>query len=138
MDGVVDEDVVELEVSQHVLEVLLEHAHEVEEVVGGVEAGPEGLVRVLHADDHRQGQRLPVVHVEVNLVDGDDPGGGGGRVAAVSHQALGDGSIANGALSVQSHLGVSHLRLDVRVRGLSSNSGLGNCICGISAIINRF
>lgn len=62
--GVVDEQLVEVALGQEVVHVLLEILHEVEGVNGGVEAGAEGAVVVLEADNETEGSRLPLVGVD--------------------------------------------------------------------------
>lgn len=73
MDGVVDEETVEVVLGEEVLDVLLEDVHEVEEGDGRVEARPEGLVVVLEGGDGAEGEGLPVLSVELVVVHNDVP-----------------------------------------------------------------
>ena len=58
-DGVIDDELVEISLSEEVLDVLLEVVSEVDGVNDGVETLSEGLVVVLQCNGEAEGECLP-------------------------------------------------------------------------------
>ena len=71
MDGIVDEEAVEVVLIHEVLDVLLEDVNEVDEVDGGVVAGAKALVVVLEGNDGSEHEGLGVLGVEEVVVEGE-------------------------------------------------------------------
>ncbi len=119
MNGVVDKEGVEVVLGQEVLDVGLEVINEVQSVDDGVEALTPGLVVVLEARHHAEGEGFPGGGIEEVAID--DNGSVGvhavhrwvavrGLLEGVAAlEALSEVLEAVAVLSVQSHLNVSEL-----------------------------